>query len=131
MSTTLPLLGHITLGIYAVLLAVGGVIGFVKARSKASLISGVLSAIFAVVALVLAVLKYPWGFPLGLTLAIVLFVLFGYRYAIRSRKFMPSGLLAVVSFVVIIIMTFLTVVNDDERPQGAALMPRPLVVVSC
>lgn len=126
-----PLLGHITLGIYAVLLAVGGVIGFVKARSKASLISGILSAIFAVVALVLAVLKYPWGFPLGLTLAIVLFVLFGYRYAIRSRKFMPSGMLAIVSFVVIIVMTFLTVVNDDERPQGAALIFHRVVASSC
>jgi len=109
-----PLLGHITLGIYAVLLAVGGVIGFVKARSKASLISGILSALFAVVALVLAVLKNIWGFPLGLTLAIVLFVLFGYRYAIHSRKFMPSGLLAIVSMVVLLIMTLLMLMSDEK-----------------
>ncbi len=99
-----PRFGHVALGIYAVLLAVGGIMGFVKARSKASLISGVLSAVFAVVALVLAMIGSGFGFPLGLTLALVLFVLFGYRYAIRNRKFMPSGLLAVVSLVMIGVM---------------------------
>lgn len=99
-----PLIGHVTLGIYAVLLAVGGVMGFVKARSHASLISGLLSAVFAVVALVLSVQKNAFGVPLGMTLAIVLFVLFGYRYAIRNRNFMPSGMLAVVSLVVLAVM---------------------------
>jgi len=93
--------GHITLGIYAVLLGVGGVMGFVKARSHASLITGILSAIFAVVALVLSLMGNTWGFPLGTILAITLFILFGYRYAIHNRKFMPSGMLAVVSLVVL------------------------------
>ncbi|MBV8558155.1 MAG: hypothetical protein JO116_21665, partial [Planctomycetaceae bacterium] len=32
-----PIVGHVTLGIYAVLLAVGGIMGFVKAQSRASL----------------------------------------------------------------------------------------------
>ena len=37
-----------------------------------------------------------------MALAITLFVLFGYRYAIRNRtKFMPNGMLAVVSVVVL------------------------------
>ncbi len=97
----ITLVGHVTLGIYAALLAVGGVMGFVKARSHASLVSGLLSAIFAVVALVMARMGNTWGFPLGMLLAITLFVLFGYRYALRNRKFMPSGMLAVVSLVVL------------------------------
>jgi uncharacterized membrane protein (UPF0136 family) len=99
-----PVVGHVALGIYAALLAVGGVLGFVRARSKASLVSGLLSAIFAVVALVLAYTGSSFGFPLGLTLALCLFVLFGYRYAIHNRRFMPSGLLAVVSLVIIGVM---------------------------
>lgn len=78
--------------------------GFVKARSHASLISGLLSAVFAVAALVLARTGSAFGFPLGLTLALCLFVLFGYRYAIRNRKFMPAGLLAVISLVMIGVM---------------------------
>ena len=32
------------------------------------------------------------------------FVLFGYRYAVKTRKFMPSGLLAIVSLVVLAVM---------------------------
>ena len=99
-----PLIGHVTLGVYAVLLAVGGVMGFVKARSHASLISGILSAIAAVVALVLARLGNRLGLPLGALLAMVLFVLFGYRYALRNRKFMPSGMLAAVSLVVLAVL---------------------------
>jgi uncharacterized membrane protein (UPF0136 family) len=99
-----PLIAHVVLGIYAVLLAVGGVLGFVKARSRASLISGLLSAVFAVVALGLALLRNRFGIPLGVLLAIVLFVLFGYRYALRGRRFMPSGLLAVVSLVVLAVL---------------------------
>jgi uncharacterized membrane protein (UPF0136 family) len=100
-----PRIGHITLGVYAALLAVGGVLGFVKARSHASLISGLLSAVFAVLALGLMLVKnHNLGVVLGALLAIALFVLFGYRYALRNRRFMPSGLLAVVSLVVLAVM---------------------------
>ena len=56
-----PLVGHITLGIYAVLLAIGGIMGFVKARSRTSLITGLASAMAALVALVLSTLGYRWG----------------------------------------------------------------------
>jgi uncharacterized membrane protein (UPF0136 family) len=75
--------------------------GFVKARSHASLVSGLLSALFALVAMGISLRGNKYGLPLGAILAMVLFVLFGYRYAIRNRKFMPSGLLAVVSLVVL------------------------------
>jgi uncharacterized membrane protein (UPF0136 family) len=96
-----PLVGHAALAIYALLLAVGGVIGFVKARSRPSLIAGVASAVAALMALGLSLMGIRFGLPLGMTLAIVLFVFFGYRYALRGRKFMPSGLMAVVSLVVL------------------------------
>jgi uncharacterized membrane protein (UPF0136 family) len=99
-----PLAAHVTLGIYAVLLAVGGVIGFKKARSHASLVAGVLSAVLALAALGLSAMKSVWGIPLGATLSVVLFVLFGYRYAIRNKRFMPSGMLAVVSLVVLAVL---------------------------
>lgn len=95
-----PLVGHVTLGIYAVLLAVGGVMGFVKAKSRPSLISGLASAVAALVALGLAAAGTGFGFPLGLLLAVALAVFFGYRYAAKGRKFMPAGLMAVVSLVV-------------------------------
>ena len=44
------------------------------------------------------------GVPLGLLLSITLFVLFGYRYAVKTKKFMPSGLLAIASLIVLAVM---------------------------
>jgi uncharacterized membrane protein (UPF0136 family) len=99
-----PMFGQVALGVYAVLLAVGGVLGFVKARSHASLVTGLLSAVAAVAAAGLSVMGYRFGLPFGVLLAAALFVLFGYRYAIRNKKFMPSGLLAVVSLVVLLVL---------------------------
>jgi uncharacterized membrane protein (UPF0136 family) len=99
-----PTVGQVTLGIYALLLAVGGVIGYVKAGSRPSLIAGSISALAALLALGLSVGNNRLGVPLGLILSIALFVLFGYRYAVKTRKFMPSGLLAVASLVVLAVM---------------------------
>jgi uncharacterized membrane protein (UPF0136 family) len=98
------LVGQVTLALYAVLLALGGVIGYLKAGSRASLIAGTLSALFAALALGLSATNSRWGVPLGLLLSITLFVLFAYRYAVKTRKFMPSGLLAIVSLVVLGVM---------------------------
>ncbi len=107
---------QLTLGIYAVLLAMGGVMGFLKARSRPSLISGLVSAAAAVAALVLSTMQYSIGVPLGATLAIVLFLFFGYRYALRNRLFMPNGLMAVVSFVVLVVMVVAMLRTEEREP---------------
>jgi uncharacterized membrane protein (UPF0136 family) len=84
------------LWIYIVLLLVGGLIGFFKAKSKVSLIT---SAVFAAV-LVLAV--SPGIFQpvtarilVNVILALLL-VVFAVRLA-KTKKFMPSGLMLVVT----------------------------------
>src|SRR5262249_30600505 len=99
-----PIVGQVTLGIYGVLLIGGGLIGYVKAGSRPSLIAGLLSAVAAFAALGLSISRNVLGPPLGVLLAIALFVLFGYRYAVKTGKFMPSGLLAVISLVVLGVM---------------------------
>ncbi len=93
--------GQVSLGVYAVLLAVGGVIGYTKAGSKPSLIAGLGSAVATLIALMLTFQSSRWGMGLGAILAILLTVFFGYRFAVKTRKFMPAGLLAVVSLVVL------------------------------
>jgi uncharacterized membrane protein (UPF0136 family) len=103
-----PVVGHITLGLYALLLAVGGIIGYLKAGSRASLIAGLSSAVAVAAALGLAISQHRLGIPLGLLLSSCLFVLFGYRYAVKTRKFMPSGMLAIVSMIVILVMFLFT-----------------------
>jgi uncharacterized membrane protein (UPF0136 family) len=110
-----PIVGQVTLGIYAVLLAVGALIGYFKAGSRPSLIAGSISSVAAFTALGLSIGNSSWGVPLGLILSISLFVLFGYRYAVKTGKFMPSGFLAVISLVVLAVM-FLVI--DWSRPMG-------------
>ncbi len=104
---TLALLGQITLGIYAILLAIGGFIGYAKAGSRPSLIAGSASAALALIALGLAT---AWndraGFLVGAGLATFLLLFFGSRFA-RSRKFMPGGLMALVSLAVAVFLTVL------------------------
>jgi uncharacterized membrane protein (UPF0136 family) len=104
-----PLVGEITLGLYALLLVVGGLIGYFKAGSRASLIAGMSSAIVALLALWLWSRNSPSGVWIGLVLSIVLFLLFAYRYAVKTRKFMPSGLLAVVSLMVLAVLVLVLV----------------------
>ena len=99
-----PLVGEITLGLYALLLGVGGLIGYFKAGSRASLIAGTSSAIAALLAAWLWSRNSSLGVALGLTLSIVLFALFAYRYTVKTRKFMPSGMLALVSLIVLAVV---------------------------
>lgn len=83
------------LWIYIVLLLVGGLIGFFKAKSKVSLVS---SSVFAAV-LVLAqtgVFNPTVARNLVNVLLAVLLVVFALRLA-RTRKFMPSGLMLVLT----------------------------------
>ncbi len=83
------------LGVYIVLLVVGGVMGMVKAGSKISLLTSVLFAgilAFCVYARAL----YPAA-GVVLTLAAV----FTIRYN-KGRKFMPSGLMVILSTVTLV-----------------------------
>jgi uncharacterized membrane protein (UPF0136 family) len=76
------------LWVYIVLLLAGGVMGFVKAGSRISLIS---SALFAVL-LALCVMGIIRPFYVADVLVGLLLIVFGVRFA-KGRKFMPSGLM--------------------------------------
>jgi uncharacterized membrane protein (UPF0136 family) len=98
-----PFVGQVALGVYAVLLAVGGVIGYVKAGSKPSLVAGIGSAVLALICLVLSKSQPPVGLGLGALLAACLLVVFTMRFA-KSRKFMPGGMLMAISLVVSVLL---------------------------
>lgn len=78
----------VVLWVYIVLLVVGGLIGFLKAKSKASLITAVSAAALLTLA-ARGIIFQPYMVDIILA---VLLVLFGWRLT-QSKKFMPSGLM--------------------------------------
>lgn len=90
---------EIILWIYIVLLLAGGVMGFVKAKSKPSLIA---SAAFAVVLALcnLGIIQVRYLVDI---LMIVLILVFAMRLA-KTKKFMPAGLMIVLTAVALALM---------------------------
>ena len=87
--------------VYAVLVIIGGVIGYTRAQSRPSLIMGVVSGLLLLLAGWGLGHALSWGEPLSIVLIVALLVFFGGRYA-NSRAFMPSGLMAVLSLLALI-----------------------------
>jgi uncharacterized membrane protein (UPF0136 family) len=88
--------------IYAFLLLIGGYIGFAKAGSRPSLIAGILSGFAALMAVYLTTKSPGLGLGTGAAMALLLAGFFAYRF-LKTRKFMPAGLLAVLSVAVLVL----------------------------
>jgi uncharacterized membrane protein (UPF0136 family) len=88
--------------IFGLLTIVGGVIGYVKAGSTASIVAGGISGI----ALIVAAYLLPGNVALGLIIAGVVSVALAARFIpafMNTGKVMPAGLMAVLSVVGVII----------------------------
>jgi uncharacterized membrane protein (UPF0136 family) len=80
------------LWVYIVLLVAGGLVGFFKAKSKASLIA---SCSFAAVLILCALGVIFQRYVADIVLAILL-IFFAHRLT-KSKKFMPNGLMVVLT----------------------------------
>jgi uncharacterized membrane protein (UPF0136 family) len=98
-------LGRIVLAVYAVLMLVGGVMGYRAAHSAASLVAGAASAVVLLVALFLSFGAPAAGYWLGSLTSLALCVVFALRLA-KTGKFMPSGMLLAVSFVALVLVSY-------------------------
>jgi len=91
------------LWVYIVLLLIGGLIGFLKAKSKVSLIT---SAVFAAL-LILTTLRSVFQPGFAITLAnltlVVLLLVFAVRLG-KTKKFMPSGLILAATVAVLAVL---------------------------
>lgn len=90
----------ITILVYAFVVIFGGVFGYLKAKSKMSLISGILSGT-ALLTIWLFISPIPTKLGLATAIAAVLLITFIIRF-VRSRKFMPAGLMMLLSLAAII-----------------------------
>ena len=84
---------------YGVLVAAGGIFGYVKSQSRPSLIAGSVSGLFLIAAGLLVLMGVAAGAYLGFAVNVLLVVLFGMRFG-KTRKFMPSGMMLALSVVV-------------------------------
>jgi uncharacterized membrane protein (UPF0136 family) len=92
------MIGIITAIAYGVLAVVGGIIGYVQAQSKASLISGSISGLLLIVAGVMQLQGQVAGLTLATVITSVLVIVFAIRL-IKTRKFMPAGLMSLLGVV--------------------------------
>lgn len=82
----------------------GGVVGFVKAKSKASLVAGTISGALLVVAGFLHGSGSRAGVFLGLLVSLALAGRFGMAFK-KSRKVMPAGLILALAVVGVVLST--------------------------
>lgn len=87
--------------IYGILVAVGGVMGYVKANSTPSLIAGVGAGLLLVGSSV-AMMKnsYQTGWWIALVVSILLLGRFG-SAAMKEFKMMPGGMVIIMSLIVL------------------------------
>jgi uncharacterized membrane protein (UPF0136 family) len=84
--------------VYAIVMILGGIGGFVRVGSKASLISGVGFGLVLLVSGFEVWRGSQVGLLTAVVIALLLVVIFAMRYA-KKRRFMPAGMLAILSLV--------------------------------
>ena len=84
------------LWIYIVLLLLGGLMGFLKAGSKVSLITSAVAAALLVVTAINGLFQPAFRTGLADAIMAALLVVFAIRLT-KTRKFMPSGLMLILT----------------------------------
>ncbi len=86
----------VVLWVYILLLLIGGLIGFLKAKSQISLITSVAAAAVLALCAIPGILAPTFAQNLTAVIMVVLLVVFAMRLA-KTKKFMPSGLMLVIT----------------------------------
>jgi uncharacterized membrane protein (UPF0136 family) len=79
---------------YGVVAIIGGIFGFVKSKSKASIISGSISGLGLLISGIASAQNQEWGKIAGMAIAALLVIVFVVRL-IKTKKFMPAGLMII------------------------------------
>ncbi|AUB39309.1 putative membrane protein, UPF0136 family [Nostoc flagelliforme CCNUN1] len=88
---------------YGILAIVGGIIGYIQARSKVSLLSGSISGLLLILAALFQLQGQTWGSILAVIVTAVLVVVFTLRL-VKTRKFIPAGLMTILGMLALGVM---------------------------
>lgn len=94
---------QIALLLYAVIIAAGGVMGYVSAQSVVSLVNGLIAAVLLLVGLAISFKNPTAGFGLSAVIALALGVFFAYRF-FTTGKWMPGGITMILSAIAFVLM---------------------------
>ena len=90
---------------YGIITLIGGLIGYIKAKSQASLISGVISGTLLIICGLLQLQGQSWALILARILTLILIVVFALRLK-KTGKFMPAGIMLTLGVISLILMVF-------------------------
>ncbi|MBD2385388.1 TMEM14 family protein [Cylindrospermum sp. FACHB-282] len=96
-------LGIIAALVYGILAIVGGIIGYIQANSKVSLVSGSISGLLLIFAAYLQFQGQTWALILAALVTAILVIFFAFRLA-KTRKFMPGGLMIILGMLALAAM---------------------------
>ncbi|MEM9539332.1 MAG: TMEM14 family protein [Cyanobacteria bacterium P01_E01_bin.42] len=85
-------LGTIAAIVYGILAIAGGIMGYLQAKSKISLISGCSSGAVLLIAGLSSLQGQNWGLTVAIAVTAILVLTFVIRLA-KTRKMMPAGLM--------------------------------------
>lgn len=94
----------IVIWVYALLLLIGGLMGFIKANSLVSLLSSSIIALLFFVCGYFIRKGHATAYYFAAILTIFLLAFFGYRFAL-THQFMPAGLMTLLSALMISYLT--------------------------
>lgn len=95
---------------YGILSLVGGIIGYIQAKSKVSLLSGGISGLLLIFSAYCQLQGQTWGLTLASVITGILVVFFALRLA-KTRKFMPAGLMIIFGMLTLAVMVNQIVVS--------------------
>jgi uncharacterized membrane protein (UPF0136 family) len=95
------LLWAVLMLMYGLGVGAGGIIGYLRARSKVSLGFGLASGTALLLTAATSFESPPVSLLIATAIAIVLSTVFSIRWS-KTRKFMPAGLLTIVSLIAIV-----------------------------
>lgn len=104
---------------YALLLLLGGCIGFFVAGSIASLVASGLSFTLLSIGIYALFTNNFWGYPFSIVVVGLLAVFFLYRF-FKSWAIMPSGMMALLSiaFFFFLIVKMITILRKTRAKQA-------------